>query len=133
LHALPFGYIRSFADGSQIISWISSDDMIAAILHCLTHNIEGPVNIVAPNPVSNREFMRLLAKITRQPLLLSLPGGLLRLLYGEMADEMVLASSHLSCRKLQDSGFQFRHPDLETALRTMLGKTLIEKDNGYTT
>ncbi len=127
LHALPFGYIRSFANGNQIISWISNDDMIAAILHCLSHDITGAVNIVAPNPVSNREFMRLLAKITRQPLLLPLPGGLLRLLYGEMADEMVLASSHISCKKLEDSGFRFRHPDLETALRAMLGKTLYKE------
>ncbi len=123
LHALPFGYIRSFGDGKQMISWISNDDMIAAILHCLTHTISGPVNIVAPAPVTNKEFMQLLARITRQPLLFSLPAWLLRFLYKEMADEMLLASCHISCKKLEDSGFRFRHPDLETALRAMLGKT----------
>ncbi len=129
LKALPFGYIRSFGDGEQMISWISNDDMAAAILHCLTHEIEGPVNVVAPMPVTNKDFIRILAKITRQPRLFSIPAWLLRFFFKEMADEMVLASSHISCQKLNDSGFHFRHPDLETALRAMLGKT-IEATNG---
>ncbi len=128
LNALPFGYIRSFGSGKQMISWISNDDMVAAILHCLSHEIAGPINIVAPAPVTNEEFIRILAKITKQPRLFSIPAWLMHLLYKEMADEMVLASSHISCQKLKDSGFHFRHPDLETALRAMLGKT-IEANN----
>ncbi len=124
LNALPFGYIRAFGNGRQIISWISNDDMVAAIIHCLHHQISGPINIVAPTPVSNKEFIKILAKITRQPRLFSLPAWLLRLLYGEMADEMALASSHISCQKLINSGFSFRHPNLEKALRAILGKTI---------
>ncbi len=123
LNACPFGYIRHLGHGRQMISWISSDDMSAAILHCLSHEITGPVNIVAPFPVTNRVFMKTLAKITCQPRLFPVPGPLLERFYGEMAAEMLLASAHVSCKKLLQSGFQFRHPDLETALRAMLGHT----------
>lgn len=123
-----FGYLRYFGSGDQMISWISSDDMIAATLHCLSHNIRGAVNIVSPEPVTNREFMQQLSAITKKPLLLPFPAWLIRLIYGDMAKEMLLASTHISCKKLIDSGFHFRHPNLTTALKALLGKQTRNKE-----
>lgn len=123
LTASPFGYIRRFGSGAQHISWISSDDMISAMLHCLTcTKIEGPINIAAPEPVSNEKFMQTLSKISGRPLLIPVSAKLLKLVYGQMASEILLSGSHVSTKKLQDSGFQFRHPNLEMALRRLLGK-----------
>ncbi|PIE73793.1 MAG: TIGR01777 family protein [Deltaproteobacteria bacterium] len=121
LDASPLGYIRRFGGGEQSISWISGEDMAAAVLHCLSHNIAGPINIVAPEPVSNKNFMAQLSKITGKPLLFCVSERLLNMVYKEMAAEMLLASTHVSCKKLEESGFHFRHPNLETALRSMLG------------
>ncbi len=119
----PLGFIRRFGKGQQYISWISSDDMISAMLHALTcSSLEGPLNIAAPEPVTNLELMRTLARVTGRPLLFPLSGRILRILYGQMASELLLSGCRVSTRKLQESGFKFRHPNLETALRSMLGK-----------
>lgn len=118
----PLGYIRRFGHGDQYISWISNDDMVAAMLHCLaTPSLAGPINIVAPEPVTNAAFMATLALLTGRPLLPPLPAPFLRLLYGQMAAEIVLSGCRASSRKLQDSGFRFRHPTLTTALVSLLG------------
>jgi uncharacterized protein (TIGR01777 family) len=119
----PLGFIRRFGTGQQYISWISSDDMIAAMLHCLVcEELSGPVNIAAPTPVTNTQFMRLLAKITKRPLLLPIPAWLLRNVYGQMASEILLSGCRVSTTKLTDSGFTFRHPNLEMTLNQLLGK-----------
>lgn len=124
----PLGFIRRFGSGKQYISWISTDDMVSAMLHSLTcQSLEGPVNIAAPLPVSNIELMKTLAQVTGRPLLFPLSAKVLQIVYGQMASEILLSGCRVSVRKLQDSGFKFRHPDLETALRSMLGKTKIEK------
>ena len=123
LAASPCGYIRRFGNGQQVISWISRDDMIAAILHALAdRSLDGPLNIAAPEPVTNRQFMCTLARITGRPLLFPLPAGLLQMMYGQMASEIVLSSCHVGIEKLVNSGFHFRHPNLETALCALLGK-----------
>jgi uncharacterized protein len=122
LATAPLGFIRRFGSGSQYISWISSDDMVAAMLHCLTcPKIAGPVNIVAPEPLTNAGFMTTLARLTGRPLLPPVPAEFLRLLYGQMASEIVLSGCRASPRKLLESGFTFRHPTLESALRYLLG------------
>ncbi len=123
LKTSPLGFIRRFGSGKQYISWISSDDMISAMLHCIhKEEIEGPVNIAAPEPVTNREFMRILAKVAGRPLLFPVPAKLLQTIYGQMASEILLSGCHVSTEKLTDSGFTFRHPTLEMALRRLLGK-----------
>lgn len=119
----PLGFIRRFGSGRQYISWISRDDMVGAMLHALScPSLEGPVNIVAPHPVTNAEFMQTLARICGRPLLFPLPGWFLRMIYGQMASEILLSGCRVSSQKLTDSGFKFRHPALETALKNLLGK-----------
>lgn len=123
LAASPCGFIRRFGTGKQYISWISSDDMIAAMLHALTcPALTGPLNIAAPEPVTNEQFMRILADITGRPLLCPLPTWLLKMIYGQMASEILLSSCLVTVKKLEDSGFRFRHRTLEQTLRTLLGK-----------
>jgi len=122
LETSPLGYIRRFGDGNQFISWISYDDMISAMLHCLVHpSLSGPVNIAAPNPATNNELMAALARLTRKPLLMPIPAWVLKFLYGQMASEILLSSCRVSTKKLEDSGFTFRHTALNKALAQLLG------------
>lgn len=122
LSTSPLGFIRYFGSGEQYISWISDDDLISAILHALTcPDLEGPVNIAAPEPVTNRELMQTLAKITGRPLLFPISTDIFQIMYGQMAREIILSGCRVSSKKLQDSGFKFRHPSLETAIRSLLG------------
>ena len=128
LKSSPLGFIRRFGTGEQYISWISRDDMVSAMLHILScPMLEGPVNIAAPQPVTNAEFMQTLARITGRPLLFPLPGWILKMIYGQMASEILLSGCRVSPLKLQNSGFRFRHPTLEVALRSLLGKELTEE------
>lgn len=123
LAAAPLGFPARFSHGNQYISWISSDDMIGAMLHALTcDELHGPVNIAAPEPVTNRELMRTLAKLCRRPLLPPIPASFLRLMYGQMAPEILLSGCRVATTKLQSSGYRFRHPTLDSALRFLLGK-----------
>lgn len=101
--------------GRQWMSWIHVDDLARLILYVIeTPGIEGPVNAVAPEPVTNREFTSAFAKAVRRPAFLPVPAFLLRLLLGEMA-ELVLSSSRVRSEKL--AGFGFVHPGVESALR----------------
>ena len=110
--------------GRQGVSWISLDDAIAALLHCLmSADLEGPVNLTAPHPVDNRELTKVLARVLRRPALARVPSLAARVAFGEMADEMLLTGSRVVPNQLLGSGFEFRHPDLETALRHLLGRT----------
>ncbi len=132
LDTSPLGFIRRFGSGNQYISWISTDDMISAMLHCLAcESLEGPVNIAAPQPVTNAEFMRTLSKVAGRPLLFPIPAKLLEIVYGQMASEILLSGCHVSAQKLIDSGFTFRHPNLELALKKLLGKDDIPSSRSY--
>lgn len=123
LSTAPIGYIRSFGSGDQYVSWISLDDTISAIYHTIgCPDLEGPLNIVAPNPVTNAAFMRTLSRVTGIPTLLPVPAWLLRGIYGQMAQEILLSGCNADCQKLIRSGFQFRHSTLVDALRDMLGR-----------
>jgi uncharacterized protein (TIGR01777 family) len=123
LTSSPAGFIRRFGSGQQYISWISSDDMVSAMLHALTcEALEGPLNISSPEPVTNSNFMRSLAQAAGRPLLFPVPARLLQIVYGQMASEILLSGCRVSTRKLQNSGFTFRHPTLESALKGLLGR-----------
>ncbi|CAG0895878.1 unnamed protein product [Cyprideis torosa] len=123
LSTAPLGLIRRFGDGKQYISWVSQEDTIGAVYHAMCcEDLSGPVNIVAPQPVSNETFMQELAKISGYPLLFPLPASLLKTLYGQMAEEILLSGCRVSCQKLIDSGYVFRHPTLQEALAALLGK-----------
>lgn len=109
--------------GSQYWSWVSIDDVIGAIHHSLIDgSIRGPLNVVAPNPVTNREFTRTLARVLSRPAILPLPAPVARLAIGEMADELLLSSARIRPAKLQTSSYKFRNPEIEGALRHLLGR-----------
>ena len=108
-------------DGRMWMSWIHVDDLVGAIRHCLEGSaIHGPVNGFAPNPVTNREFTRTLARVLHRPAFLPVPSPLLKLVLGEMAEEMLLSSLRGKPERLCETGFSFQFPALETALRDLL-------------
>ena len=108
--------------GGQYVSWITSADLVAALQHALaTPSLAGPLNAVAPAPVTNAELTRALASALRRPAFLRVPAAVLRLALGaEMADEMLLGGARVRCAKLAGSSFAFRDPELEPALRRLL-------------
>jgi uncharacterized protein len=109
--------------GRQWVSWITVNDLIGAVHHALfTESLAGPVNAVAPHPVTNREFGRTLAKVLRRPFLMTLPRWALRTMFGEIADAALLASMRVAPRRLLETGFEFDHDTLEPALRFLLGR-----------
>ena len=108
--------------GRQWMSWISLNDAIHALLFALgTPTLDGPVNMTAPEPARNAEFTRVLAEHLRRPALLPAPAFALRLAFGQMADEALLASARVLPAKLQSVGFRFAHPTLQQALEAELG------------
>ncbi len=110
-------------EGRQVVSWITLDDVSAAVLHLLgMPDLAGPVNVVAPNPVSNAEFTRTLGRVLRRPAPFIVPAFALRLLPGRMADEALLSGARVVPSRLQASGFRFAWPELEPALRHVLGR-----------
>jgi len=119
---LPF---RLFAggrlgDGRQWMSWISAVDLLSVYRQALEGDLTGPVNAVAPGAVRNEEFTRVLAKVLHRPALMVVPKSALRVVYGQMADEAILASTHVLPTVLQTSGFEFEYPSLELALSHLL-------------
>ena len=108
--------------GRQYMSWIAIADACGAIAHALTtDSLQGPVNAVAPHPVTNQEFTTTLGRVLRRPTAFPMPAFAVRLMFGEMADEALLASQRAEPRRLLDSGYAFRYPELEGALRRLLG------------
>jgi len=104
-------------NGRQFMSWIGLDDEVEAIHHVLTHDaVQGPVNLVSPQPVTNREFTAALGRFLRRPAFLAVPAGLLRLALGELAGEM-LSSARAYPARLLATGYAFQDPELEGALR----------------
>jgi uncharacterized protein (TIGR01777 family) len=108
--------------GRQWWPWISLPDEVAALTHCLVSDaVSGPVNLVAPNPVTNRDFQRTLGRVLHRPTLpIPVPGFVLRAALGGFAKEGVLIGQRLRPAALQRTGFVFAHPDLEPALRAVL-------------
>jgi len=108
--------------GDQYLSWIAVDDAVAAIRQTLLQPaLAGPVNVVAPQPVTNAAFTAALAGILRRPARLHVPAWVLRLLLGALADEALLASIRAVPRRLLETSFRFGYPELEGALRHVLG------------
>ncbi|MCB9883637.1 MAG: TIGR01777 family protein [Planctomycetes bacterium] len=122
---LPFklGAGGRIGSGRQFMSWISLDDTISALYHVVMNpSVDGPVNVVAPRPVTNREYTKTLGKVLSRPTLFPMPAFAARLAFGEMADELLLSSTRVEPKVLTNSGFKFRHESLEAALRHVLGK-----------
>ncbi len=108
--------------GTQYMSWITLDDTVAALCHLVDHALalQGPVNLVAPNPVTNREFTHVLGHVLKRPTAIPLPAMAARLALGEMADELLLGGQRVSPERLEASGFRFQFPQLEGALQHVI-------------
>ncbi len=108
--------------GRQYISWISMEDLIRAIEHLLfAADVRGPINIAAPEPVSNADFARTLSRTLGRPAPVTIPVPLIRLVFGRMGREVLLSSTRVSSRRLTESGYRFRHAKLGEALHFLLG------------
>ena len=123
----PFrlGLGGKIGSGRQWMSWISIDDEVGAILHCMNdRSFSGPVNLAAPNPACNGEFTRVLGRVLRRPVIATVPAFAVKLILGtEMAEETVLSSQKAMPARLTASGYKFKHPELEPALRGLLRRT----------
>lgn len=109
--------------GKQYWSWIAIDDVVGAIHHAITHDeLNGPVNAVAPETLTNAAFTKILGRVLHRPTIAPLPAFVVKLLLGEMGEELLLASSRVVPNRLQETGYQFRCPTLEGALRHVLGR-----------
>lgn len=119
---LPFrlGLGGRLGPGSQWMSWVSIDDAVSALILLMVNEAAGPVNVTSPDPVRNREFTNTLGRVLSRPTVLPVPSLGLRLVFGEMADATLLASTRVVPKRLLELGFQFQHPALEPALRDVL-------------
>lgn len=105
--------------GAQWMSWVGMEDLIAAVDHVIRdETLRGPINVVAPTPVTNREFTQALSRKLRRPAVFPAPAWALRLAFGDMADEALLASCRARPQRLLQSGFKFQQPDLEGWMRS---------------
>jgi NAD dependent epimerase/dehydratase family enzyme len=145
---LPFrlGFGGRIGSGRQWFSWIHIDDLVGAVHYILHGSFEnqheplqrqepdrrvqgklssgelssGPINLVSPNPATNAEFTKTLASVLRRPAIIPLPAFAVRLAFGELADEGLLASARVFPKRLTDHGFRFKHPELQAALGHLL-------------
>lgn len=121
LPAFRAGLGGPLGDGRQYMSWIALADAVGVIQRALiTRTLEGPVNAVAPNPVTNLEFTQTLARVLHRPALFRMPALAARIVFGEMADAVLLASTRVEPIRLIATGYRFKYPVLEEAVRHML-------------
>ncbi len=105
------------------MSWLAIDDLLGIIHHALDHeDLTGPVNAVAPTPVTNAEFTKTLGRVLGRPTITPVPAFALRLALGELAEATLLASTRVRPERLQATGYRFRLPEREDALRHLLGR-----------
>jgi len=123
LPVFELGAGGKLGSGAQWMSWIARTDAVAALRHAIAADVvRGPVNVTSPNPVTPAEFVAVLGRVLRRPTLAPVPAFALRLVFGEMADDALLASQRVYPGALERSGFTFRHPTIEGALRFELGR-----------
>jgi uncharacterized protein (TIGR01777 family) len=122
---LPFlmGLGEPIGSGEQWMSWVHLDDMVRIIRFCLEQKIEGPVNATSPQPVTNKDFAEIYAKVLHRPAIMPMPAFLLRILLGQMAEELLLTGQRVIPTKLQQQNFEFQYPTLLEALSNIEKKT----------
>lgn len=117
--------------GQQVVSWIARSEIPLVVRQLLTRaEFAGPVNLVSPNPVPNQEFTTILARVLRRPAPFRLPAHLLRLVLGQMAQELFLNGARVEPRRLLEAGYQFSYPVLESALRHELSAARVAQRAG---
>jgi uncharacterized protein (TIGR01777 family) len=122
---LPFrlGIGGRLGRGTQYYSWVGMEDVLGSLLFALTHTeVHGAVNVTSPNPVTNAEFTRTLARVLRRPALIPVPAIALKALFGELAEAELLSSKRVLPAALERAGFTFLQPRLEDALRFTLNR-----------
>ena len=120
---MPFklGLGCSFGDGAQFMSWIHMQDMVGAIEFLLDHdNLKGPFNLTAPEALSNKDFSQKLASILHRPLWFNMPKFLVKLIFGEMGEKLLLEGQNVFPAKLIQAGYKFKYPTLESSLYDIL-------------
>ncbi len=122
LTPFEFGVGGPMGCGRQWMSWITLDDCVRMILHAVAEpRVVGPMNAVAPNPVTNRDLSRALGRVLNRPALLAAPAAPLRLVFGDFAEELLLGGQRILPGQALATGFRFRHPEIEGALRAVVG------------
>ena len=121
LPSFKMGIAGVVGPGTQYISWVQLEDLISMIEFILTHeDIDGPVNLVAPAAVTNREFTKTLGKVVKRPTVMNMPAFVARTVFGQMADELILSSTRVLPSVLMRNGYVHRYPNLESAIRASL-------------
>lgn len=121
LTPFKFGVGGRIGSGEQFMSWIALEDLVRIILFALENEeLSGAVNAVAPNPVTNREFTEKLGKVLNRPTFIPVPAFGIKILFGEMGETLLLEGARVVPEKLLKAGFEFKFPELETALRHIL-------------
>ena len=119
----PFrmGVGGNIGSGRQWMSWVDIDDLVGAIQHAMKNDtLHGPVNVVGPNPVRNSEFTKTLASVLSRPAIFPMPAFAARLVFGQMADELLLSSQRVEPAKLMATAYVFQKPELKAALEDIL-------------
>ena len=123
-----FGLGGNIGSGEQYMPWITLDDVLAVVEYILQHKqITGPVNVVAPESVTNSEFTKTLAGVLGRPGFLSMPSMLIKAVLGEMGDELLLTSTRAVPAVLNENKYPFIHPVLKPALESILSKNICSK------
>ncbi len=123
LRLVRWGLGGKLGSGQQMISWIEIDDLLQAFDHCLNHDaIDGPINFVAPHPVSQADFTKMLARYIHRPAFCHIPASLLKAALGEMATEILLSSQKVIPEKLLKTGYVFHYADLQAALNHVISR-----------
>lgn len=120
---LPFrlGVGGRLGSGTQYLAWLALDDLLEIVSFALLHpSLGGTINTVAPYPVTNREFTKALGRVLRRPTIFSVPTFAVRMMLGEMGEQLLLASARVVPARLTEAGYQFRYPEMEPALRHVL-------------
>jgi uncharacterized protein (TIGR01777 family) len=125
LRPFKFGMGGRLGSGKQWMSWISLEDAVGVVCSAITDvQLTGPLNVVAPNPLRNAEFTRITAAVLHRPAIFAAPAFALRIALGEMADGLLLASLRVMPERLLATGYQFRSPEFELALRALLDRQI---------
>ena len=123
LPAFKLGAGGVLGSGKQYMSWIALDDVVRLAHHVLVNaDARGAVNATAPHPVTNRTFTKVLGKVIRRPTIVPVPSLAIKAMFGEMGDTLLLQGSRVLPKRAETLGFEFRHPELEGALRAELDR-----------
>ena len=120
LPAFKLGLGGPIASGKQWMPWVHIEDMVEIIIYAMQNDITGPINCTAPQPVTNRDFAKTLGKVLKRPAIAPMPAAIVKLLFGQMGDELMIQGQSVIPQKLQQQGFQFNYSDLRSALEQLV-------------